>query len=46
EKGKEADFVILDTDIIICPEKEILDTKVIATFSNGEKVYALQVIVK
>ncbi|MCC6258886.1 MAG: amidohydrolase [Chitinophagaceae bacterium] len=46
EKGKEADFVILDTDIIICPEKEILDTKVIATFSNGEKVYALQVIEK
>ncbi len=39
EKGKFADFVILDTDLMKCAENEILKTKVVSTFVNGEKVY-------
>lgn len=39
EKGKLADFVILNTDLMTCPLKEILNTKVVATYINGDKVY-------
>jgi predicted amidohydrolase YtcJ len=39
EKGKYADFVLLDTDLMHADEKSILKTKVLATFVNGEKVY-------
>jgi predicted amidohydrolase YtcJ len=40
EKGKFADFIILDTDLMKCTEKQVLSAKVISTFINGEKVYA------
>jgi predicted amidohydrolase YtcJ len=39
EKGKFADFIILDNDLMIAEKKEILKTNVIATFINGEKVF-------
>jgi len=39
EKGKFADFVILDRDLMKVPEKDILATKVLMTFVNGEKVF-------
>lgn len=39
EKGKFADFIILDTDLMKADEKNILATKVLYTFSNGDKVY-------
>ena len=39
EKGKAADFVIIDTDIMNCEEKDILKTRVLATYINGERVY-------
>ena len=39
EKGKFADFIILDTDLMNCPNAAILKTKVIATYVNGERVY-------
>jgi predicted amidohydrolase YtcJ len=39
EKGKAADFIILDTDLIQCPEAGILKTKVLGTYINGERVY-------
>lgn len=49
ETGKKADFVVLDTDIMIEPledsgegrwrGKEILDTKVLATVIDGRLVY-------
>jgi predicted amidohydrolase YtcJ len=39
EKGKFADFIILDTDLMSCPDEAILKTKVLATYLNGEKVY-------
>jgi predicted amidohydrolase YtcJ len=39
EKGKLADFVILDRDVMLVDEKEIPKTMVIATYVNGEKVF-------
>ncbi len=39
EKGKFADFVLLDTDLMKADEKNILNTKVLMTFINGEKVF-------
>lgn len=39
EAGKEADFIILDTDIMKCPEADILKTNVLFTFINGEQLY-------
>ncbi len=39
EKGKFADFLILDRDILKVPENEILGTQVIFTYLNGERVY-------
>jgi predicted amidohydrolase YtcJ len=39
EKGKFADFIILDKDLIKADEKELLNLKVIKTFLDGEKVY-------
>lgn len=41
-KGKWADFVILDQDIMEVPHEELRDTKVILTYSAGEKVYELK----
>lgn len=39
EKGKKADFIILDQDLMkVAPEK-ILDVKVKATYSGGKKVH-------
>jgi len=40
EKGKYADFIIVDTDIMTCKENAILKTKVLATYINGEKVFS------
>ncbi len=40
EKGKFADFIILDKDIMNIEEKEILSTRVLATFIGGEKLYS------
>jgi len=39
EKGKLADFVILDRDILKSTPQNILKTKVLKTYLNGEKVY-------
>jgi predicted amidohydrolase YtcJ len=39
EPGKAADFIILDKDLMKCPDNEVLKTKVAATFINGEKVF-------
>ncbi|ADR21024.1 amidohydrolase [Marivirga tractuosa] len=41
-KGKWADFVILDQDIMEVPQEELRTTKVIQTHSAGEKVYELK----
>ena len=39
EKGKFADFIVLDQDLMTIPENKILQTQVIRTYVNGEKVY-------
>ena len=39
EKGKFADLIILNTDLLSCKETDILKTLVNATFVNGKKVY-------
>ncbi len=39
EKGKYADFVILDNDLMKIADTAILNTTVLKTFLNGEKVY-------
>ena len=42
EVGKFADFTVLDRDIMAVDEDEIPNTKVLATFINGEMVYELE----
>ncbi|MGB3343052.1 MAG: amidohydrolase [Aequorivita sp.] len=42
EVGKFADFTVLDRDIMVVDEDEIPNTKVLATFINGEMVYELE----
>jgi predicted amidohydrolase YtcJ len=39
EKGKWADFVILDTDLMTAPPHQIPETKVLNTYIAGEKVF-------
>jgi predicted amidohydrolase YtcJ len=39
EKGKLADFIILDRDLMKADPAEILQTVVLKTFLGGEKVY-------
>jgi predicted amidohydrolase YtcJ len=39
EGGKFADFVILDNDLMKEAPEKLLQTKVLKTFVNGEKVY-------
>ena len=42
EKGKFADFIILDTDIMKEAPEKLLVVKVIKTFLGGEKVYEMK----
>lgn len=39
EAGKLADFVILKTDLLTCPEEQIADIEVQATYIGGKQVY-------
>ncbi|MBC7867607.1 MAG: amidohydrolase [Gloeobacteraceae cyanobacterium ES-bin-316] len=39
EIGKAADFIILDNDLMKCAENKILQTKVLGTYVNGERVH-------
>ncbi len=38
--GKLADFIMLDKDLLQAPETELLQTSVLSTFVNGEKVFS------
>jgi predicted amidohydrolase YtcJ len=40
EVGKQADFVILDRDLMQAKQEEILQTKVVSTYSGGKLQYA------
>jgi predicted amidohydrolase YtcJ len=39
EEGKKADFIILDRDLLECPENEIRQTRVLATYLDGKPVF-------
>ncbi len=39
ETGKYADFIVLDHDIMTMPGQDLLKTRVLKTYVNGEKVY-------
>lgn len=39
EVGKFADFIVIDRDVMTCPEKEILGTRVLRTVVDGEVVF-------
>lgn len=39
--GMWADFIILDTDLMIASPEEVLNTKILSTWSAGEKVFEL-----
>ncbi|NQU53362.1 MAG: amidohydrolase [Bacteroidetes bacterium] len=41
ESGMLADFIILDTDLMTASPKEVLETKILSTWSAGEKVFEL-----
>jgi predicted amidohydrolase YtcJ len=40
EPGKLADFILLDKNLMTCADTDILQTKVLKTFSGGKLVYA------
>jgi predicted amidohydrolase YtcJ len=40
EAGKLADFVVLDTDLLTCPEGRIAGTRVLRTYIGGKAVYS------
>jgi hypothetical protein len=42
EKGKFADFTVLDRDIITSDRQDVPNTKVLRTFVAGEEVYKAQ----
>jgi predicted amidohydrolase YtcJ len=39
ERGKRADFVVLDTDILECPAEAVKDIRVLDTYVDGEAVF-------
>lgn len=39
QKGKAADFILLDNDLMTCGEEKILNTKVLGTWVNGKRVW-------
>jgi predicted amidohydrolase YtcJ len=40
--GMLADFIILNQDLMTVPDDKILDTRPLATFVDGRRVYAAQ----
>src|SRR5688572_3122873 len=39
EIGKRADFIVIDRDLLTCPEDDIKDTHVLQTWIEGRKVF-------
>ncbi|MCP4258666.1 MAG: amidohydrolase [Planctomycetes bacterium] len=39
EKGKLADFIVLDTDLLTCPADDIRNAKVVSTYMDGWRVF-------
>jgi len=42
EAGKKADFIILDKDLMKAAQGDVLQTKVLSTWSGGVKVYSVK----
>jgi hypothetical protein len=42
EPGKRADLVVLDRDLLICPEDALRGTRVLRTFVDGREVFSRQ----
>jgi predicted amidohydrolase YtcJ len=40
EKGKRADFIVVDRDLLTCAVDEVKDTKVLQTWVEGKPVYS------
>lgn len=39
EKGKLADFIVVDTDLLTCPEDAVRNTRVLQTYFDGKLVF-------
>ena len=39
EEGKQADFIVLDRDLLACPEDDIRDTRVLSTYLDGKRIF-------
>jgi predicted amidohydrolase YtcJ len=39
-EGKYADFLLVDKDVLSCPETEIHDARPAATYFEGKKVFS------
>jgi predicted amidohydrolase YtcJ len=42
EEGKQADFVIVDRDLLTCPENDIREARALATYLDGKRVFKRQ----
>jgi predicted amidohydrolase YtcJ len=42
EAGKRADFVIIDHDLLTCPEDQVKETRALATYLDGKPVFQRQ----
>lgn len=40
EAGKLADFIVVDRDLLSCPEEKIADTRVLQTYIDGKLVFS------
>ncbi|MBK6824105.1 MAG: amidohydrolase family protein [Saprospiraceae bacterium] len=38
EPGKKADFIVLDRNLLVCPDQEVPLTKVLSVYINGKKI--------
>jgi predicted amidohydrolase YtcJ len=39
EAGKQADFIVIDRDLLTCPEEDIKNTRTLAAYSDGKRVF-------
>ncbi|MDR3621084.1 MAG: amidohydrolase [Paludisphaera borealis] len=39
EAGKQADFTVIDRDLLACPEAEIRATRVLSTYLDGKRIF-------
>jgi predicted amidohydrolase YtcJ len=42
EAGKHADFVVIDRDLLTCPEDQIKEARVLNTYLDGKRVFERQ----